>query len=178
MIKGNEAKKMCPQLCLAKIPEKRGKADLSNYRKASADVMAVLSRFSKIIEKASIDEAFIDITSIVHKRISDFNFNRVQSDNLRQTHIAGIANKGLKSEESQVLNSNSESSDENKQVDEDTEPLGLEKWLEGEGNREELSLAVGAMVTMEIREAVYQETGFTCSAGISHNKVIHTHGLL
>ena len=34
-----------------------------------------------------------------------------------------------------------------------------------------LNLAVGAIVASEMREAVFEKTGFTCSAGIAHNKV-------
>ena len=44
----------------------------------------------------------------------------------------------------------------------------LSEWLEG---GEGLSLAVGALVAMEMRQAVLEGTGFTCSAGIAHNKV-------
>ena len=47
----------------------------------------------------------------------------------------------------------------------------LTHWLSTEGSNREQLLAVAAMLTNEIREAVQTETGFTCSAGISHNKV-------
>ena len=47
----------------------------------------------------------------------------------------------------------------------------LTQWLSSEGSNQEQLLAVAAMLTNEIREAVQIETGFTCSAGISHNKV-------
>lgn len=47
----------------------------------------------------------------------------------------------------------------------------LTRWLSTEGSNREQLLAVAAMLTNEIREAVQTETGFTCSAGISHNKV-------
>ena len=47
----------------------------------------------------------------------------------------------------------------------------LTHWLSSEGSNQEQLLAVAAMLTNEIREAVQTETGFTCSAGISHNKV-------
>lgn len=175
MIKGNEGKKLCPELCLAKIPEKRGKADLSNYRKASADVMAVLRRFSKQIEKASIDEAFIDITATVEKRISDFSFNRVQVNDLKQTHLAS-AKLQSSSEEDELPSASKEGLIKHNTVKkDDSRLLMLERWLDGEGNIGEVSLAVGAMVALEIRDAVYTETGFTCSAGIGHNKVRHAY---
>lgn len=35
----------------------------------------------------------------------------------------------------------------------------------------ELQLAVGALIVEEMRAAVEKDTGFRCSAGISHNKV-------
>lgn len=33
-------------------------------------------------------------------------------------------------------------------------------------------LAVGAVIAEEMRAAVYEETGFRCSSGIAHNKVL------
>ena len=45
----------------------------------------------------------------------------------------------------------------------------LKAWLEGEDG--DLQLAVGAVVVREMRNAVYQKLGFTCSAGVAHNKV-------
>jgi len=35
----------------------------------------------------------------------------------------------------------------------------------------QLRLAVAGVIVEEMRAAVYQQTGFVCSAGISHNKV-------
>ena len=45
----------------------------------------------------------------------------------------------------------------------------LRVWLEGDNG--DFPLAVGAVVVMEMRKAVYQKLGFTCSAGIGYNKV-------
>jgi nucleotidyltransferase/DNA polymerase involved in DNA repair len=42
---------------------------------------------------------------------------------------------------------------------------------EGDYNIQDKKLAVGAMISEEMRAAVYEETGFRCSAGIAHNKV-------
>jgi len=47
----------------------------------------------------------------------------------------------------------------------------LTRWLCTQGANQDQLLAVAAVLTSEIREAVRKETGFTCSAGISHNKV-------
>ena len=42
---------------------------MSKYRDASAEVMTVMKRFSDFIERASIDEAYIDLTAAVDARI-------------------------------------------------------------------------------------------------------------
>lgn len=48
---------------------------------------------------------------------------------------------------------------------------GVADWLEKEGKEEEKELAVAAVVVQQMREAVWRETGCTCSSGIAHNKV-------
>ena len=91
MLKGDEAKEKCPNIQLAMVPEKRGKADLTNYRKASAEVMKVMSQFTSVIEKASIDEAYLDLTD----RVKDYIDKMTKSNreivltDLPSTHVAG-----------------------------------------------------------------------------------------
>ena len=91
-LKGKEAKEKCPSIHLFQVPEKRGKADLSNYRKATGEVMKVLSRFTSVIERASIDEAFLDLTKPVKDYINSNSFDSLQSHHhadLKSTHVAG-----------------------------------------------------------------------------------------
>eukprot|EP00731_Ephydatia_muelleri_P024747 Em0016g1018a len=215
---GDEARKLCPHIKLPRIPEKRGKADLTNYRAASAEVIKVLSRFSSCIERASIDEAYIDITDAVSERIRLLDTTKVLPSMLPATHVAGGSLEGLEgnmeadatmplgnSLVSRVLDqSNSEEEDDcdslmfpettaisrgdfddglqdlHTLAGEDTtsdhgsatrEEL-LSTWLDREGCTAELLLSVGAIIANEIRSAVLNETGFTCSAGIAHNKVL------
>ncbi len=66
-MRGDDAKAKCPEVNLIYVPENRGKADLTNYRKAGAEVIKVLSQFSDCLERASIDEAFIDLSEAVKK---------------------------------------------------------------------------------------------------------------
>lgn len=57
---------------------------------------------------------------------------------------------------------------------------GVQQWLDtlptcsqpGWLGHSEVCLAVGAIIVEEMRAAVEQHTGFRCSAGISHNKVL------
>ena len=41
------------------------------YREAGAEVIEVLSRFSKCVERASIDEAYLDVTEEVNGRLEE-----------------------------------------------------------------------------------------------------------
>ena len=66
-MRGDEAKARCPEIILAKVPESRGKADLTRYRDACAEVMDVLRTFTDVCERASVDEAYLDLTDRVQK---------------------------------------------------------------------------------------------------------------
>lgn len=60
---------------------------LFRYREAGAEVIEVLSQFSKCVERASIDEAYIDLTDEVNKRLT--HITQVTPDQLPNTHISG-----------------------------------------------------------------------------------------
>ncbi|KAH7971509.1 hypothetical protein HPB49_025287 [Dermacentor silvarum] len=61
-MRGEEAAKLAKDLHLFRVPEVRGKADLTRYRDAGAEVLSVLCQFSEVVERASIDEAYLDLT--------------------------------------------------------------------------------------------------------------------
>jgi len=76
--RGRDAVKKCPQLRIVQVPVKHGKADLTMYRDASYRVLNKLvasvkenapsSQAGKIlVEKASIDEIYIDVTLVAHE---------------------------------------------------------------------------------------------------------------
>ena len=52
---------------------------------------------------------------------------------------------------------------------------GVESWLmaaeQDDVHGIDMRLAIGALLTEELRAAILEETGFKCSAGIAHNKV-------
>ncbi|KAH9405107.1 hypothetical protein TYRP_000944 [Tyrophagus putrescentiae] len=72
-----EAKKCCPDLHIFTVPERNGKADLTRYREASGEVFdAITDCINKlegelgkrgliILERASIDEAFIELSDYI-----------------------------------------------------------------------------------------------------------------
>uniref|UniRef100_A0A3B5KRB0 DNA polymerase eta n=1 Tax=Xiphophorus couchianus TaxID=32473 RepID=A0A3B5KRB0_9TELE len=158
----DDAKKLCPDLQVARVRESHGKADLTHYREASVEVIEVMSRFA-VIERASIDEAYMDLTAAVQQRCKNIADQQIDQRLLRTTHIQGYPFPD----------------DWSNQVDEQRRSRGVQQWLEslpvptlGEQNSAELQLTVGALIVEEMRAAVEKHTGFRCSAGISHNKVL------
>uniref|UniRef100_A0A8C7YCG3 UmuC domain-containing protein n=1 Tax=Oryzias sinensis TaxID=183150 RepID=A0A8C7YCG3_9TELE len=134
------------------------KADLTHYRDASVEVIEVMSRFA-VIERASIDEAYMDLTAAVQQRLKTTTEEQMRPCLLKTTYIQGYPQSGL---DPPSLRSK-----------------GLQQWMEslptpssGELNCAELQLTMGALIVEEMRAAVEKQTGFRCSAGISHNKVL------
>lgn len=81
-MRGDEAKKQCPELELVRVPVIRGKADLSKYRNAGKQVAAVLQTFTPLMTRASVDEAYLDLTERVQNRLADMNKVSVEKQHL------------------------------------------------------------------------------------------------
>ncbi|NXG62239.1 POLH polymerase, partial [Hemiprocne comata] len=154
-----EARALCPDLALARVPQARGKADLTRYRDASTEVMQVLSRFAAI-ERASIDEAYLDLTGSVRERLRALRGSPLAAALLPTTFVQGLPDgPGPQSGEKEELRQR-----------------GLQEWLASlsfdNPDCPDLQLTMGAVIVEEIRVAVETATGFRCSAGISHNKTL------
>ncbi|GBM53449.1 DNA polymerase eta [Araneus ventricosus] len=149
MGRGEDAIKQCPDIHLFRVPEVRGKADLTRYREAGASVIEVLCKFSDCVERASIDEAYLDLTEVITARMeSDI---RVTADQIPNTFVIGWEDK-------------------------ENEGGALESWLQMIYEEDHLyhdrMLATAAVIVEEMRAAVLKETGYKCSAGIAHNKML------
>ncbi|MBN3309262.1 POLH polymerase, partial [Amia calva] len=158
----DDAKKLCPDLQVARVRESHGKADLTLYREASVEVIEVMSRFA-VVEKASIDEAYMDLTGAVQQRLRAMAGRPMEPGLLKTTHVQGFPQRVQ--EEEAVLDK------------EEHRHRGLQEWLDSLPSLSgpacpELQLAVGAVIVEEMRAAVEEHTGFRCSAGISHNKIL------
>ncbi|KAM9382964.1 DNA polymerase eta [Phaethornis superciliosus] len=153
-----EARALCPELALARVPQARGKADLTRYREASAEVMRVLSRFAAI-ERASIDEAYLDLTGSARERLRALRGRPLTAALLPTTFVQGLPG-----------------TDPQPGGKEELRQRGLEEWLASLSfdnlDCPDLQLTMGAVIVEEIRVAVEAATGFRCSAGISHNKTL------
>ncbi|KAK9915303.1 hypothetical protein WJX75_007291 [Coccomyxa subellipsoidea] len=144
-MRGDDARKVCPDLNLVQVPVAHGKADLTLYRASGKQVLEILARLS-IAERASIDECYLDISEEAKKRLAASSAHPPLPINVDQVHVCGEEGDGA------------------------TEawwhrPVGA--W--GPGQR---LLACGAAVVAELRAAVRRELGYSCSAGIAHNKIL------
>ncbi|KAF6023957.1 DNApol-eta [Bugula neritina] len=154
-MRGDDAKQVCPDVKLFSVPEIRGKADLTRYREAGAEVISVLTQFTGCrVERASIDEAYIDLTDKVQDMMSQVSMSQLAiptTQDLPHTFVVGSDN--------------------------DNREDSLREWLESLSSPDsldshnDLRLCFGAVIVEKMRKAVRDQTGFDCSAGISHNKV-------
>ncbi|CAL1577475.1 unnamed protein product [Knipowitschia caucasica] len=160
----DDAKKLCPELEVARVRESHGKADLTHYREASVEVIEVMSRFA-VIERASIDEAYMDLTSAVQQRLKETADKQFDPCLLRTTYVQGYPHNAPEEESGSAP-------DQDKEAE---RSRGLEQWLSSITTSQctsEAQLSLGAMIVEEMRAAVGKDTGFSCSAGIAHNKVL------
>lgn len=82
---GEEAKAKCATLHLFRVPEKRGKADLTRYREVGAKVIKTLSQYCQQVERASVDEAFLELSD----RVSGLSCTHLSATDLPNTVVAG-----------------------------------------------------------------------------------------
>ncbi|CAL1688850.1 unnamed protein product [Lasius platythorax] len=156
-MRGREAKEKCPDIVLVSVPCLRGKADTTRYRKAGRSVIEVIKKHCNVIERASVDEAYLDITDIVDKRLTTTNVTPKELiSSLANTYIVGYSE----------INKN----------DEEERSQGLQTWMLDSfkelHDTQAQKLAVAGVIVEEIRASIYKETGFRCSAGISQNKIL------
>ncbi|XGW16190.1 hypothetical protein V3C99_001552 [Haemonchus contortus] len=160
-----EAKTKCPDLNICFVPqgEHIDKADIQKYRDASVEVFDVLNAFDEriVVERASVDEAFLDLTEFVDQRLIECGAAEMLqeltgniSTLLPTTHLAD----GCDKEDEEAYNR-----EEN-----------LRNWLEIKCAKElsHLRLAIAAQTIERMRANIREHTQFFCSGGIANNKML------
>jgi len=173
-MRGDEASKKCPDLHIFSVPERNGKADLTRYREASGEVFEAIANYIRfleeelmsshliVLERASVDEAFIDLTRYIdEKPLILPDFEDLDTFNTKLVHD-GLS---LKEWFDQIVESHS-------------------------FDETHLRLIMGAILIGKLRKHIYgkeyiryilctilnkpfvDSTQFRCSAGISHNKML------
>ncbi|XP_055818578.1 DNA polymerase eta isoform X3 [Solanum dulcamara] len=149
-MRGDEAKQVCPEIHLVQVPVARGKADLNTYRNAGSEVVSILSRRGRC-ERASIDEVYLDLTIAAEAMLADNPPECLEtvSEEVVKSHVLGLEEVCSDAREN------------------------VRHWLtRSDASRRDKLLACGAFIVAELRLQVLEETEFTCSAGIAHNKML------
>ncbi|VDP14006.1 unnamed protein product [Soboliphyme baturini] len=152
-MRGSDAEEVCPSICLVQVPMKRGKADLSKYRLASDEVFHVLSGFDGVVlERASIDEAFLDVTEAVELAEAQPIDHLLTVDDLRNTRMAvDDDRKNIVDYLTYVQNTDCDISDDQRII---------------------RKLLLAARLAENMRKRIFEQTKFRCSAGVAINKML------
>ncbi|NXA77300.1 POLH polymerase, partial [Thryothorus ludovicianus] len=157
----SEARALCPELALARVPQARGKADLTRYREASAEGLPGEpgpERGGKGPHRAEPEGKG---THRPPPREGSACFASPESrawEMGKKRHIVSPCDPSWVP------------------FLEELRKRGLDEWLASlsfdNPDCPDLQLTMGAVIVEEIRVAVEAATGFRCSAGISHNKTL------
>eukprot|EP00903_Cladosiphon_okamuranus_P020527 g18843.t2 len=228
-MKAADARKLCPELSLVQVPTRNGKADISLYRHAGEKVVGVLERAggpTTAVEKASIDEVYVDVTRAAQALLSGLKDSNgaAQAKNLAQQQQqqqeredtdgkekeeGGAVEKGgealsapsgggrgrgarrwedigeggwaavvLEATSTHIAGLKEEDDDD----ENDDDAVTKDRQASHEASwwtrpREELTedeqlLGCGAAVVSTLRAAVRSELGYSCTAGLAHNKLL------
>lgn len=157
-MRGDEARRLCPDLQLVQVPVQHGKADLTLYRREGAKVLNIFTKVFNgcIVERASIDEAYIDLTTPALKLLLEHHGVPPYPKNApERMHIVRP-----------TLHDDDD--------DKEGEYCSAEEWWSnGEWEAPgEVLIAAAAYIMDELRAQVTKELGYTCSGGLSHTKIL------
>ncbi|AFR95649.2 DNA polymerase eta subunit [Cryptococcus neoformans C23] len=197
-----DAKKMCPQLRIQHVATYRNgeseagywddvnprthKVSLDVYRRESLKILAIFKE--KIprgeIEKASIDEAFLDLTPMVIERLLAAHpyLSKVPEDApngldspLPPPPPIDWSNAGSVFPIDGKEDGSGMGHEEGRQEDEGSEDGDESDGRTSRSNRdswEDWALCMGGELMSNVREEVYLRLHYTCTAGIAHNKAM------
>lgn len=174
-MRAEEAKKKCPNLEIAVVPGIRGKPDTSRYRVAGREVVEVLRRHCDVVERASVDEAYLDITEQVNREMSSGQrSSKEMIERLPNTFVIGYSTPG-NNDEGSYSASDDQTLESTKRIFSAKRQEAVENWINAAyselGDLQAQRLAVAGTIVERIRADIYETTGYRCSAGVSFNKV-------
>lgn len=173
IMKGQEARKVCPEIVLVTVPTYENKANLTIYRDAGALVVKLIQKTVSIVEKASIDEVYLDITELSKNRLSTIEKETSGSIQEFVNYVRQRAPSRISgADRNEVEKSKKELREGYKNENFDNNDFTDFSFLIDDYSEEDKLLAVGAIIVNEIREQIKSQLGYTCSAGIAPNKLL------
>ncbi|GMR42067.1 hypothetical protein PMAYCL1PPCAC_12262, partial [Pristionchus mayeri] len=178
-----QCKELCPdiEICLVPQGEHADKADIQKYRDASSEVFAVLGSVDPRItlERASVDEAFMDCTVYVESRVSGEDreeiINRLLHPSCLPTSFI-VDGEEEQEKDNEIDHDIADEDTRNKEKEERKESKRrrkIEEFIEKCRYDDEcLKIALAAEFAERLREKVKEKTQFYCSAGVGNNKMM------
>lgn len=149
------------------------KVSLDVYRKASLNIFKIFLKHCSKVQKAGLDEAFLDVTEIVNAKLTERYANEIASGEefSREIDWEPLGFLALSDEESELINPTSQPlyGETNQHLIATDKSPPAPKLR---GNWKDLQLSIGAEVAKEIRKEIFDILHYTCSAGIAHNKTV------
>lgn len=157
---GNSIIAECSTTAIDRVDRLTQKACLERYRRANSEILKILHKLapSSVIEKASIDEVYIDVTAMVDNELQGkYKYDNIDGGNDNKITRHNIDNnKSLEASQSDAFSWGS------------IVPFGpLDP-----GSEFDVRLACGAGIACRLRGAVLEKLGYTSSAGIATNKLL------
>ncbi|KAI5954039.1 eso1 [Candida margitis] len=141
------------------------KVSLDNYRRESRKILRIIQSQFDLVEKASVDESYIDLGRPIYELLLQKFPNKLES------HI-------LEASDDKVLPSIPESlpqdiqwhgtimkSEKEVADPQDAQSPQIFDW-------DDVVLAIGSKLLLDLRQAIYDELGYTTSAGLARNKLV------
>ena len=173
-MRGEEARRICPEMQLIQVPTSHQKADLTLYRDEGKRVIDVLLRRVALVERASIDEAYLDVTAEADKLLREQGL-RACCAAAAGTHVGGVEDMPEAKLSQNALRRGHTGGGAGEE-EECTPPEALSAaWLSRPAEywtKEEAALVAGAALAKTLREDVRAQLGHTCSAGVAPNKLL------
>ena len=89
IMRGQEARRCCPELVLVQVPTAHGKASLTIYKEAGHEVVDVMCREAGVVvEKASVDEMYLDVTAAAASLLASTSWAALLAE-AAESHVAG-----------------------------------------------------------------------------------------
>ena len=179
-MRGDEAKKLCPNIRLVTVRVKHDKADLENYRDAGSIVFETCGELGAICERTSIDEAYLDVTDLANQLLQQEKEQYQQKEKQQNDPTSTNTLTPLLSHNTHVINL--ENINERNLWLQNTTTSFLSTTStnstlttdnnDTDTNNDDLLLIAASSVVQRLRDNVYNKTGYTLSAGIASNKML------
>lgn len=173
-MRGAQARELCPALQLVQVPTAFGKSDMQIYRDAGAEVAGVLGRGADALEKASVDEVYLDLTAAAEALLAAADFAEILEE-AAASHVAGFDDAAAGERLTRADLRQGHCKDLGGGTTAEVPAAAGSAWWARPAaffSEDDRLLAAGAVLTHRARRAVSAELGFTCSAGVSDNKLM------